>query len=199
MPGGPAATSPTAAGLERLAAQLDRIEARLARLDPLVAAAEQAPALAAMAGDIVDDAAARLDLHARVERAARLVERLTRPDVLDQVERLVDAAEAAPGLVATALDTLDRAAADAQASGVDLAQVVPQFTEMALDGLRALQAAKSAPPKRPGLWSVFQAVRDPHVSRAFGFWLEVARSFGGDLSQADTKNRQRSLPPARIP
>ena len=98
--------------LARLAERLtdeDRI-GRLERLDHLAA---QVPGLVATAVDSLDGLAAQpgLDPDARLRAALRLVDRLTEPATAATLERALDLAGQVPGLVATAVDSLDGLAA----------------------------------------------------------------------------------------
>jgi len=108
--------------LARIDTRLARLEAVAARLDHLRVEAE---ALAATAGDIADETAARLgDADARVRELTTLLERVTQPEMLGQLTRLADVLEAAPGLVAMAADTVDELAGQAMAEGVDPNEIV---------------------------------------------------------------------------
>lgn len=75
-----------------------------ARLSHALDLAEEAPALAGMLGDMADRWADENALHDRVASGAALLERITRPETLAALNRLVDLAESLPGLVATASD-----------------------------------------------------------------------------------------------
>lgn len=112
-----------------------RIERLLAKLEQLEPAIEAAPGLLAMGVDIADEAATQaaeqgVDLSARAGAAMRLLSAMSTPERLAQFERLgsqLDNLEpalaglsAAPGLIATVLDILDEAAAQATKQGVDL-------------------------------------------------------------------------------
>lgn len=115
-----------------------------------------------------------------MEHAVGLLEKLTRPETLTKLEQLLELANAAPDHLAGMLGMLDDLATQAQAQGVDLGTVVPDLANTVLSTLRAIQSARTNIDE-PGLFAVLGALRDPDVSRAFGFGLEFARTLGRDL------------------
>ena len=184
--------APTGDPLSRLEAKLDRIEARLAKLDPVL---DQAPGLIDMAGDVVDEASREFEIHERTLEAAKLLERLTRPETMQKVRELVDLAESMPDTFAVAMDSLDSLAQEARARGIDIGELVPRVANFSTMAIRALQTAQNSDPSRPGVVQVLRAVRDPDISRAFGFALEMARSVGRDITAED--HSHHALPPSR--
>jgi uncharacterized protein YjgD (DUF1641 family) len=118
-----------------------------------------------------------------VEKALTLVEKLTRPETLEKLESLLELANAAPDTLASVLGTVDDLANQARDQGVDLASVVPDLATMALSVVRAVRNGRSET-EHPGLFTFLGALRDPDVSRAFGFGLRFARTFGKDLEQS---------------
>lgn len=123
----PPTTSGAASPMARIEARLERIERMLSRYDEL---AQQVPPMAAMAGDIADEWAAR-DGHAdeRLRSLVELTERLTRPEVLHALTVLVEQVELAPGLLAMLGDIVDEMARDAEAQGVDLQELTANLGE----------------------------------------------------------------------
>lgn len=123
------------------------------------AAAASAPAAVATAVDTLDAFAARaqaggVDLDARLAGVLRLVERLSEPRTVRAFERalaaapllekLIDAAEQAPALLAALVDTADSLTARAREAGIDVdertrtvARVLERLT--APEALRAVE------------------------------------------------------------
>lgn len=197
--------------LARIEAKLDRIEARLAVLDPLL---DAGPGLIAMAGDTFDEWARDVgDADERMKKAFALLERMTRPAVLDQLETLLELVESAPGAVAMIGDSFDEFARNAAEHGVELDKVVPEIAKVveaslkligdehvqqllasdlllpeAVEALgqaaRALANAQRAPERRLGPLGAFFAMREPEVQRAVGFAIDVARRFGANTEYA---------------
>lgn len=86
-----------------------------AKLDTLLDMADQAPLMAAMVGDIVDEsvqqvAAKGINLEERLRAGLALTERLTEPTTLASLNQLLDMAEQGPGLVAMVGDVVDETA-----------------------------------------------------------------------------------------
>ncbi len=121
----------TAAALNRLLDRLDTIEEAIDRLE---AAMTLAPATAAMAADVVDDAyrsaeKAGVDLDERLHLALQLAERLTAPrtvevltkltDRIERFDRLIEMADRVPDFAAMAVDVFDDAYRAAEQAGHD--------------------------------------------------------------------------------
>ncbi|MCA9604227.1 MAG: DUF1641 domain-containing protein [Myxococcales bacterium] len=198
--------------LARIEARLERIEAMLSRFEEV---AVQAPGLAAMGGDILDEWASQ-DGHMdeRLKAAASLLERLTRPEILTALTTLVEQLEAAPGLIAMLGDIGDELALQAAAEGIDMhaatenlfmalrafakALAHPEMRELWESGafspeaLRtmnlmagALSEAREAGAVRIGFFGAMGQLRDPDVQRALGFAATMAKAFGHGVDAAD--------------
>jgi hypothetical protein len=105
-----------------LAERVDRIERMLSELPSQVG---QAPALVATVTDSVDgwiDKAAErgIAVDDRAAAVGRLLELLTRPNVVALVEKLVELGETAPKWLAAAVDTIDTWMGQAQQRGLDI-------------------------------------------------------------------------------
>ena len=208
--------------LERIDARLERIEARLAKLDPLL---DAAPGLVAMAGDTFDEFADDLgDLDDRIRAALRLLERLSRPDTLAQLEGALALVEQVPGLTAMLGDTFDAFAREAAAQGIEMDRIVPELgrvlhaalgllsdaqvrqlldSDLLLPGAiealgcaaRALATSQHIQPDPAGLFATLSAFREPSVQKAMGFALDVARRFGSNLDQSALPSSSESQTP----
>ncbi|MCA9956729.1 MAG: DUF1641 domain-containing protein [Anaerolineales bacterium] len=111
----------TVAALTRL---LDRIESLEQTVNTLADLVQQGPGMAAMVGDMVDEtvrsAAARgVDVEQRLQNALTLAEKLTAPEMVDKLDRLLtlDRAMAAAAMIGDMVDETVRSAA---ARGVDI-------------------------------------------------------------------------------
>lgn len=208
----------------RIEARLDALERRMA---PLAAVAAVAPAALATVTDVLDARAARLgDIDARLGALERLTERATRPAMLQRLEALMDLAESAPAVVATAADIADAWAASAAQQGLELDRVAEQTpravrafaTHVASGGVESLfqsgmldprvlnllgqvaesiiHASQTAPRPR-SLFGVLGALRDPDVQRALGFLAEVGKGVGKQLGDLPGMGGQDRLPAPR--
>lgn len=212
-------------GLEEV---LARIDARLARLEeamaPVAELGREAPKMLATVTDVVDDKAAQLgDVEHRLTALSDVVERLSRPQTLASLRKLVDIAENAPGLLATFTDVVDELMAEAGEDGLELAQVVEDSKRLlfgllklttspelrglldsgmldprALESLgqvaHALVQVREGAVPRVGLFGTVRALGRGDVQRAVGFLLEVAGSFGRTLEGAASGGEPRKLP-----
>lgn len=174
----PPASSPSRAGggsTTDIAVLLQRIDERLARVERAVeraeSAAASAPAVVATAADTLDSLAARaqargIDLDERLAGVLRLVERLTDPRTMHALESLVDLAESAPGLVASAVDTADGFIDRARSSGIDVDERLRVLARVAerLTSPEALGAVESLLAKVDSLQAVLASgVLDPRA------------------------------------
>lgn len=175
---------------------LGRIEVRIARLEdtvaPVQAASHQAPGVVAAVVDTVDGHLAALgDADARVTAAIALLSRVTRPDTLATLERLLDALPAleraaglskdAPGFVAAAVDSIDGLMGRVVDAGIDPHLVGSAALDVSAAAARALVETRATRPEPVGVFGVLGALSDPEVQAALGFLLNFARRFGAHL------------------
>ena len=114
------------ARLVRLLELTERLtaDATLAAIEGALALASDAPGLAAMAVDIVDERAGALrdrgvDVQARLARAGALLERLSDDKTMDALEAALDLAGGLPGLASMAVDIVDEQAGALRDEGID--------------------------------------------------------------------------------
>lgn len=182
------------------------------RVEGLLTLAEQAPGLAAMAGDMIDNAyrsAAQqgIDLEARATTALQLLNHLTEPKLVQQLEGLLALAAQAPGFLAMTGDVVDEALRNANTAGVDIETMVkqsgvavqrfsnlmcsPEFTTLMDSGMldpkavkllgqaaTALVESQQQHPQKIGPVGLLGALRDPDVQKALGFFMTFAKAFG---------------------
>lgn len=104
---------------DALAARLDRIEALLERLTSRTALLDDVAEMGVPAAVSMVDAFDRLatpDADVRLRSVVRLLEVTSRPGVAERLDKALELVDAAPGLVATAVDSLD---ALARSPGMD--------------------------------------------------------------------------------
>ena len=185
------------------------------QLQQLLDLADQAPGLAAMAGDMVDDlyrdaAASGVDLNQRATVGLQLLNKLTEPKMVEQLQQLLDLADQAPGLVAMAVDTADTMYEYVSEAGVDpdillqkgLTNLVRFSALMASDEFdvlldsgildpqtlvtvggigKALATSQQEPARKVSPLGMLGAMRDPDVQKALGFMMNFAKQFGKNV------------------
>lgn len=222
------ADDPLEARLDRIDARLDRLERSIGRVTELL---DQVPLLVGGLTDIADDAIGEegADIDTRVRHLVRITDKITRPEVLegleqlaergDQLQQLVELADAIPGGVAMAVDVFDDLVARSVEEGIDIVEVGQQLSLAATKFARFVkgpefQAVLDSGVLDPeavqvvghagdalaevcvedsgemGFFGLLRAMRDDDVRRAVGFAVGFARRFGADL---DT-NAPRRLP-----
>jgi hypothetical protein len=163
---------------------------------PLQEIARAIPDTVATVADLVDERADTLSLDARLQNAAELAGRLTRPQTLKGLTQLVDLAEEAPGFVATAGDILDAWAGHVEdlderiqrgahllsrMSRPETLNNLAQLVE-ALDGATETARQDSPTFKRMGLFGLLSAMREPEMQTAMAFAVSLARGFSRNLN-----------------
>lgn len=123
----PTAAPIAAEAIDRLTEQLEMMNARMQRWDQLQ---EMLESTLAIGVDTLDERARGIEADLRLRGLMTLAERLTKPETLavltslversDQLGRLAELADAAPDLIAIAVDTFDEWALKCRAEGVDL-------------------------------------------------------------------------------
>lgn len=190
----------------------------MAALEGALQLATDAPGLASMAVDMVDERAGALrdcgvDVPARLARAGALLERLSEPSTMDALEAALDLVAQAPGLASMTLDIVDEQAGRLRDEGIDPGAALANGARTALlfashvgtreiEALQTLLASEALAPEsvavvsaaaqalvecqgrerqRVGVFGLAKALRDPDIQRALDFLLGVARRFGAAL------------------
>ena len=170
----------TAAALTRL---LDRIDTLEQTVNTLARLLEQGPGLVSMATDTVDDAfrqaaAAGVDVDARLRAALQMAEKLTAPDMVEKLDRLLTVVDQAPGLVSMATDTVDDAFRQAAAAGVDVDARLRAALQMAEkltapDMVEKLDRLLTLVDQAPGLISMTTDMADDAFRQAAARGVDV--------------------------
>lgn len=200
----------------RLLDRIDALEAAVTRLTDLV---EQAPAIVETVTNVADDTVRRaavrgVDVDERVRSGLELLERLSEPETVATMNRLMDVAAQSEGMIASVGDMFDETARHLELDGraraggrllerATRSDTVDQLGSMfdtmldaergmlnpgAVDALgvaaQSLVAARTAPPRKATVWQLLRSGRDPQVQRALGFLLEFGEQFARRLDQA---------------
>lgn len=202
--------------LRDIASRLTSIERRLDEVSAAV------PNLVAIAGDVVDEQAAKLgDGDERVREALALLERVSRPATLRALSAMVDLLEQAPNTVAILGDSLEEALSASASHGEHLDELLYGLVETAKRGLKLLgsrefRALLDSPMldyrmletlgnvshavvettrlgvEPVGMFGALQAMGKEPVRKALGFALGVASRLGATLENT----RSRAALPA---
>ncbi|RMG56395.1 MAG: DUF1641 domain-containing protein [Bacteroidetes bacterium] len=105
------------------------------KLDQLLSLFNQAPGMASMVTDIVDEnfrmAAARgVNVDERFRAGLELVQQLTHPDMVRKLQGLIGMAEQSSGLIAMAMDIFDESYQKALEQGLDLERLLGNATSV---------------------------------------------------------------------
>lgn len=173
----PTKSAANGGGTERsVLAVLERLDRRLAHLEAAVERIEAhertLPNALATATDTFDGMVERLrdrgiDVDQRLFVLLDVAERLTSPEALEAVNKVLDKIQ----LVKHLLDS----------------DIVAETTvDVVGKAGYALAAARSEPAREVGLWGAARAMSDEDVKRAVGFLVRVAQLFGRSLEEAPT-------------
>ena len=170
---------------QRLKAGLDIAEKltapeMVAKLDQLLQLTDQLPGLVAMTADMADEAyrnadANGINIEQRLKAGLDIAEKLTAPEMVAQLNQLIDMSNQFPGLIAMAFDTFDEGMKNAFANGFD----PKNLSHIAGLSNRALTLAQNEPPaKVNGVFGLLGALKDKDRQRGLGFLLNFLKHFG---------------------
>ncbi len=152
------------------------------KLDSLIQAADQAPGLTAMMGDMVDETYRRaadrgVDIDERLRTALQITEKLTAPEMAERMDSALQFADQLPGLIAMSMDAFDEFTKQALEKGYDTRTLM----SVAQSANRALIEAKAEPPSKVGTFGLLRAMSDPDRQRAMGFLMTFLKHLGKHL------------------
>ncbi|RMF27626.1 MAG: DUF1641 domain-containing protein [Bacteroidetes bacterium] len=163
---------------------LERVSdpATVEKLEGALRLADQAPGMAAMTVDMVDEtfreASARgVDLDERMKILLGLLERVSDPATVEKLEAALQFADRAPGIAAMTVDMVDEAMGDLARKGLDLNQIGQALSALGL----ALSNAQAQPSTRMSLWKTIGALKDPDRQKAMGFLMTLLKELGRQL------------------
>ncbi|MCI5083399.1 MAG: DUF1641 domain-containing protein [Saprospiraceae bacterium] len=205
---------------QRLAAALHLAEKLTApemveKLEQVFDFVHQAPGLVSMTMDMADETYKRaadngVVVEERLAAALQIAEKLTQPQMVAQLNGLMDTANQLPGLIAMFVDMLDEGYQRAADNGVDLGALSQQgvaamqqaseimnseeFKALQNSGVlspatlgviaktgEALVESQQQPVKKMGLFGLMGALNDKDRQKALGFLMNFTKSFGQKL------------------
>ena len=184
----------------------------MAQLDQLMALADQAPGIVAMVGDMADEAignAAKrgVDVEQRLRAGVAMLEKLTEPKMMAQLDQLMALGEQAPGIVAMVGDMADEAIGKMHANGIDLeerlqvglmaaerltspemAGALPVLTDGNLINVlgmtgEALKEGMAMPERKVGAFGLLRELNNPDMQRGLSLLLNFGKAFGRKLKK----------------
>ena len=154
------------------------------KLEGAVALADQLPGLVSMFTDIVDEGVHQagergVHIESRIQNALAAAEKLTSPEIVKQLDTLVQLVNQAPGLIAMTVDMIDEGHQQLmeRGGGVD-----PEALQILVKMGNAISQAKDQPIEKRGPWGLLMASRHPDLQKAFGFLINFGKNFGKQLS-----------------
>ena len=162
-------------GLLQLAQKLTAPET-VAKIDAALTMADRMPGMVSMVADMADEAYQRsadrgVYLEARMQSALQLAEKLTAPQMVENLESLITLSERAPGMVSMMADMVDDSYQQAADRGVDIEARLKTAVDLAekltapdmsdrVDKLMGLMD------QAPGLVAMFVDVLDEEIGKA---------------------------------
>lgn len=137
------------------------------------------------------------ELDQRLRGVAQILEVATRPEsvralqqILEQLPVLADSLEQAPGIAATAFDTLDEWAHQLVDQGCDPEKLAHLAIRLGI-AASTLEAndLSDHPPESVTAWGLYRAMKEPAVQRALGLGLKFARAVGQSTEPASDPTR----------
>lgn len=184
--------------LEALNKILQRVETLENAVERLAQVMEQGPGMVSMMADMADEtyqqAAARgVDVQERLGVALQLAEKLTAPQMVEQLNGLLSLADQAPGLTAMMADMVDEGYRQAAHRGIDLnerlslsLQAAERLTSPAM--LNSLNQLISLSEQAPGLVAMTMDIVDSEYSKlAQQVDIAALTQLGGALTAAATE------------
>lgn len=152
------------------------------QLNGLMDTAQQLPGLVAMAGDMADETYRNaqsngIQIEERLTAALQIAGRLTEPQMVDQLNGLLDTAQQLPGLIAMTVDMVDEGYQGAADNGLDIAAL----SELGSKTAQALAESKDQPIKKVGTFGLLKALSDPDRQKALGFLMNFTKALGKKL------------------
>ena len=180
------------ASLNRL---LDRIEALEESVTTLHNTIKEAPGMVAMTTDMVDEAIrtakdSGIDINQRGKNVLQLAKRLTGDKTVENLNRLLDVAEEAPGLLTMVADIIDAEISRASESGINIEERLRNVLQLAVqltnpETLSILKNSLEAAPTIPGLLSMATDMVDEQMNGAKTKGIDIGQRIKSLVTIAD--------------
>ena len=154
------------------------------QISKLTEVSRQLPGLVSMTTDIADEAyrkgvEGQVDIEDRMKRGLRTIEKLTRPEVENQIDQLLQLVGQLPGLIGMVLDIMDEKLTGSNVTEIDTG-VILTFGRAA--GTALDRAHDEGTMKIGGLFSILRALRDPDRQKGMGFLMNFLKHLGRNIA-----------------
>ncbi len=182
-----------------------------AKLSQLLELTEQAPYFIGMVGDMADEtvrsaAANGVNIEARLKAGLEIAEKLTAPEMVANLNQLLELSQQAPHFTAMIGDMLDDTVRQMSANGIDIQErmqigmmaaerltapeigdALSALTDPQLIGVLtmtgdALKESMTMPQRKVGMFGLLREINDPDVQRGLSLLLNFGRAFGRKLA-----------------
>ena len=193
-----------AVSINQLIHKIDALDNKVNRLQQTL---QEAPGMAAMATDIIDEAirTTGVDVESRAKAGLQILVQLTEPATLAALQQGLQALSDAPGLISMVADIMDEQIGTATQEGIDigmrlkgllalanrlsdpnttasLEHVLEPRAVAAIGALgTAIAESKNQSHSPVGPLGLIRALRDPDVQRATSFLVAIAKRMGQEL------------------
>ena len=156
----------------------------LEKLNMALDAADQIPAMIVMAADTIDEAVRKADargvnVEERFNKIIGITEKLTDPELLSNVDKLLDINAKLPGMIAMSIDIMDEGLQQASDNGFDPKSLL----EIAGRANSALTSARLEPAQKLGVFGLLRALNDEDRQRGLAFFMNFLKYFGRTYSK----------------
>ncbi len=195
----------TLQAIDHLLARIDTLEQAV---DGLANVMQQGPGLAAMVGDMADEAYRKADdngvnIDERLKNALVIAEKLTSPTMMEKLESLVELADQAPGLSAMMGDVVDETYREAANRGVDIDQRLRTSLEIAEklttpEMAQRLNSVLQLADQMPGLIAMSMDAFDEFTKQALEKGYDTSTLFSVAQSANRALIEAKAEPPGKI-
>jgi uncharacterized protein YjgD (DUF1641 family) len=149
-------------------------------INGLIDTLEQAPGLISMFVDIADESAGNANsgsvkLQDRIDGVMGILDKVSHPSTINNLEKLLEISEQAPGLMSMAIDTLDDIMSGSKSLDPDNLAFIKHASN-------AITESISEPPtKIGGLFGMLKVIKDPDRLKALGLIMNILKKLGNKL------------------
>lgn len=193
----------TAMAIDRLLDRIDVLEKAVSNLSSII---EQGPGFLAMTTDMVDDTYSKaqangINIEQRLSAALHLANKLTAPEMIEKLDRLIALSNQVPGLAAMSVDIVDETYHKMNSQGINLEQRLQAVLNLAnqLTAPQRLEQFENLiklADQAPGLIAMVTDILDEEVQKANDIDVPALLNLAKQLSTAVSKSQE--IPPTKV-